>query len=39
MKLRKFFLYLCQRESLAITAEPVFIEEFEGWEYGPVRRV
>lgn len=37
MKLHKL-LYLSQRESLAITGEPLFIEEFEGWKFGPVCR-
>ena len=37
MKLQKL-LYLTQRESLAITGEPMFVEEFEGWKYGPVCR-
>lgn len=37
MKLHKL-LYLTQRESLAITNEPMFPEEFEGWKYGPVCR-
>ena len=37
MKLQKL-LYLTQRESLAITGEPMFAEEFEGWKYGPVCR-
>lgn len=37
MKLHKL-LYLSQRESLAITLEPMFSEEFEGWKYGPVCR-
>lgn len=35
MKLHKL-LYFTQRESLAITGEPMFPEEFEGWKYGPV---
>lgn len=35
MKLHKL-LYFAQRESLAITNEPLFLEEFEGWKYGPV---
>ena len=38
MKLHKL-LYLVQRESLAITGEPLFKEGFEGWKYGPVCRV
>ena len=37
MKLHKL-LYLTQRESLAVTGEPMFAEEFEGWKYGPVCR-
>ena len=37
MKLHKL-LYLVQRESLAITNEPMFRENFEGWKYGPVCR-
>jgi uncharacterized phage-associated protein len=37
MKLHKL-LYLSQRESLAITSEPMFSENFEGWKYGPVCR-
>lgn len=35
MKLHKL-LYLAQRESLAITGEPLFPEEFQGWKFGPV---
>jgi len=35
MKLHKL-LYLSQRESIAITGEPLFAEKFEGWKYGPV---
>lgn len=35
MKLHKL-LYFAQRESLAITDEPLFDEKFEGWKYGPV---
>lgn len=35
MKLHKL-LYFAQRESLAITNEPLFEGEFEGWMYGPV---
>ena len=34
MKLHKL-LYFAQRESLAITNEPLFEGEFEGWKYGP----
>ena len=37
MKLHKL-LYLSQRESLAVTNEPMFAECFEGWKYGPVCR-
>lgn len=37
MKLHKL-LYLTQRESLAITGQPMFSEKFEGWKYGPVCR-
>ena len=37
MKLHKL-LYLSQRESLAITNEPMFMDNFEGWKYGPVCR-
>ena len=37
MKLHKL-LYLAQRESLAITNEPLFSEVFEGWKYGPVSK-
>lgn len=37
MKLHKL-LYFAQRESLAITNEPLFEERFEGWKYGPVSR-
>lgn len=37
MKLHKL-LYFAQRESLAITNEPLFEGEFEGWKYGPVCR-
>jgi len=37
MKLHKL-LYLAQRESLAITNEPLFNAQFEGWKYGPVCR-
>lgn len=35
MKLHKL-LYFAQRESLAISNEPMFEETFEGWKYGPV---
>lgn len=37
MKLHKL-LYFVQRESIAITNEPMFSECFEGWKYGPVCR-
>lgn len=37
MKLHKL-LYFVQRESLAITGKPMFLETFEGWKYGPVCR-
>ena len=37
MKLHKL-LYLSQRESLAITNEPLFPEALEGWKYGPVSK-
>lgn len=37
MKLHKL-LYFAQRENLAITNEPLFDGEFEGWRYGPVCR-
>lgn len=37
MKLHKL-LYLAQRESLAITNEPLFSEVFDGWKYGPVSK-
>lgn len=37
MKLHKL-LYLTQRESIALTNEPMFPEHFEGWKYGPVCR-
>lgn len=35
LKLHKL-LYFVQRESLAITDEPLFSEPFEGWVHGPV---
>lgn len=35
MKLHKL-LYFSQRESIAITGEPLFNDVFEGWRYGPV---
>lgn len=35
MKLHKL-LYFSQRESIAITGEPLFEDEFEGWKFGPV---
>lgn len=37
MKLHKL-LYFAQRESLAITNEPLFEGDFEGWKYGPVSK-
>ena len=37
MKLHKL-LYLIQRESLAITGEPLIAEPFYGWKYGPVSK-
>lgn len=37
LKLQKL-LYFAQRESLAITGEPMFAESFEGWRFGPVCR-
>lgn len=37
MKLHKL-LYFVQRESLAISNEPLFEETFEGWKYGPVSK-
>ncbi len=37
MKLHKL-LYFAQRESLAITDEPLFEGNFEGWKYGPVSK-
>ena len=33
MKLHKL-LYFAQRESIAITGQPMFNEMFEGWKYG-----
>lgn len=35
MKLHKL-LYFSQRESFAITGEPLFSDDFQGWRYGPV---
>lgn len=35
LKLQKL-LYFCQREKLALTDEPLFDEELEGWVHGPV---
>lgn len=35
LKLHKL-LYFAQRESLAITGDALFKEDFEGWKYGPV---
>ena len=37
MKLHKL-LYFAQREAVAITSKPMFLDEFEGWKYGPVNR-
>lgn len=37
MKLHKL-LYFIQRESFAITGQPAFEGEFEGWRFGPVCR-
>ncbi len=37
MKLHKL-LYFTQRESIAITGRPMFLDKFEGWKYGPVNR-
>lgn len=37
MKLHKL-LYFAQRESLAITGNALFNEQFEGWKFGPVCR-
>lgn len=38
MKLHKL-LYFAQRESIAITGQPMFADVFEGWKYGPVNRI
>ena len=35
MKLHKL-LYFSQRESFAITGEPLFMDDFQGWKFGPV---
>lgn len=35
LKLQKL-MYFAQREAIAITGEPLFEEQFEGWQYGPV---
>ncbi|HJB83545.1 MAG TPA: DUF4065 domain-containing protein [Candidatus Mediterraneibacter intestinavium] len=35
MKLQKL-LYFAQRESIAVTGEPLFEEQMEAWKYGPV---
>lgn len=35
LKLQKL-LYLAQRESIALTGEPLFEEKIEGWVHGPV---
>ena len=37
MKLHKL-LYFIQRESFAITGQPAFDGDFEGWKFGPVSR-
>ena len=37
MKLHKL-LYFTQRESIAVTGEPMFDADFEGWKHGPVCR-
>lgn len=37
MKLQKL-LYFSQRESFAVTGEPLFKEALKGWRYGPVSR-
>lgn len=38
MKLHKL-LYFSQRESYALLGKPLFIEELEGWKFGPVSRL
>ena len=35
MKLHKL-LYFAQRESFAVSGQPLFSEELQGWKYGPV---
>lgn len=35
LKLQKL-IYFAQRESLAVTGEPLFMENLEGWVHGPV---
>lgn len=35
LKLQKL-MYLCQREALLLTGEPLFDNQFEGWKHGPV---
>lgn len=35
LKLQKL-MYFAQKESLALTGEPIFSEEFKGWRHGPV---
>ena len=35
MKLHKL-LYFSQRESFAVKGEPLFIDDFQGWRFGPV---
>ncbi len=37
LKLHKL-LYFSQREHIAITGEPMFLDDFEGWKHGPVNR-
>ncbi|WP_127448765.1 Panacea domain-containing protein [Veillonella sp. 3310] len=38
LKLHKL-LYFVQREAIAITGNPMFKEDLEGWKYGPVSPV
>ena len=35
MRLHKL-LYFSQKESLALTGQPMFLENFRGWKFGPV---
>ena len=35
LKLQKL-MYLCQRESILLTGEPIIEENFQGWKLGPV---